>query len=103
MTRAELIARVGHRFPHLTREDTELSVKAILNALTDTLAAGNRAEIRSFGSFSVNVRPARMARNPKTGVSVAVPPKPSPHFKPGAQMKDAINLSIITNQNRLAA
>ena len=47
-------------------KDAELSVKAILDAMTDNLATGERIEIRGFGSFSLNYRPPRLGRNPKT-------------------------------------
>jgi hypothetical protein len=41
----------------------------------------NRIEIRGFGSFSLNYRPARIGRNPKSGEKVNIPEKNVPHFK----------------------
>ena len=93
MTRSELIARLAERFDHLTPKDVEISVKVILDALGDALARGRRAEIRGFGSFGLNHRPARTGRNPKTGESVVAPPKHVPHFKPGKAMRERIELS----------
>lgn len=72
MTRSELIARLAERFPQLILKDADACVAEILTAIGDSLKAGNRVEIRGFGSFSLNYRPARMARNPKTGEKVAV-------------------------------
>jgi integration host factor subunit beta len=46
---------------------------------------GLRLEV--FGSFSLNHRPARLGRNPKTGEKVNVPEKFVPHFKPGKELK----------------
>ena len=56
MTRSELIARLAahSQFAQLTAKDAELSVKAILDALSEALAKGNRIEIRGFGSFALN-------------------------------------------------
>ena len=91
MTRSELITRLAERFPQLVRVDIELAVKKILDALSDTLAAGDRAEIRGFGSFGINSRPPRLARNPKTGERVPVPEKRVPHFKPGFELRQRVN------------
>jgi integration host factor subunit beta len=54
MTKSELINLLAERFPQLVVKDAELSVKAILDAMTDNLATGERIEIRGFGSFSLN-------------------------------------------------
>jgi integration host factor subunit beta len=78
MTRSELTATIAKRFPALKHDDAEVSVLVILDAITNTLAQGDRAEIRGFGSFSLNYRPPRTGRNPKTGAKVEVPEKWSP-------------------------
>jgi integration host factor subunit beta len=91
MTRSELIVRLSQRFKPLTLSDAELSVKAILDAISDTVAEGGRVEIRGFGSFSVTIRPPRIARNPKTGERVEVPATAAPHFKPGKELRDRVN------------
>jgi len=91
MNRSELIDKLAERFPQLTHKDTELSVSVILGALADSLSQGGRAEIRGFGSFSLNYRPPRMGRNPKNGVSVSVPSKYVPHFKPGKELRERVD------------
>ena len=91
MTRSDLIAALAVRFPRLTLSDTDLSVKLLLDSMTAALARHDRIEIRGFGSFSVNYRPPRTGRNPKTGVTVAVLAKYAPHFKAGKEMRDRVN------------
>lgn len=91
MTRSELVDRLAARHPQLTVSDVELAVKVILNALSRALAQGERIEIRDFGSFGVNHRPARQGRNPKTGESVLVPAKSLPHFKPGKDLRTRVD------------
>ncbi|MEE9331341.1 MAG: integration host factor subunit beta [Methylophilaceae bacterium] len=93
MTKSELINLLAERFPQLVVKDAELSVKAILDAMTDNLATGQRIEIRGFGSFSLNYRPPRLGRNPKTGSKVQVPAKHVPHFKAGKELRDRVNLT----------
>jgi integration host factor subunit beta len=87
MTKSELITQLSDKFSQLVHKDAELSVKTIIDSLGNTLSNGGRVEIRGFGSFSLNHRPARLGRNPKTGEKVNVPEKFVPHFKPGKELK----------------
>ena len=57
----------------------------------EALVRGHRIEIRGFGSFSVNHRPPRMGRNPRSGEAVAIPEKRVPHFKPGKALREAVD------------
>ena len=91
MTRSDLIAALAVRFPKLMAKDAEVSVKEILDAIGQSLARGDRVEIRGFGSFDLNHRPARTGRNPKTGEKVQVPAKYVPHFKSGKEMRERID------------
>ena len=94
MTKSELIARLAERFPQLVAKDADLSVKMILDAMTEALAKGDRIEIRGFGSFSLNYRPPRTGRNPKSGVKVQVPAKYVPHFKAGKELRERVDLPV---------
>ena len=55
------------------------------------LARGHRIEIRGFGSFSINRRPPRVGRNPRSGEQVVIPEKLVPHFKPGKALREAVD------------
>ncbi len=90
MTRSELIQTLAERFPQLTRKDAEIAVQEILDAIGRSLANGDRVEIRGFGSFGLNFRPPRTARNPKTGAPVEVAGKWIPHFKAGKEMRERV-------------
>ena len=91
MTRSDLVEELANRFGQLTHRDAEFAVKAILDAMNDALVAGHRIEIRGFGSFSINHRPPRMGRNPRSGESVAIPEKRVPHFKPGKALREEVD------------
>ena len=91
MTRSDLVEELAARFGQLTQRDAEFAVKAILDAMNDALVRGHRIEIRGFGSFSVNRRPPRMGRNPRSGESVQIPEKRVPHFKPGKELRERVN------------
>lgn len=91
MTRAELIGRLAQTHPDLTLKDSEMTVRLILDEMTQTLCKGGRIEIRGFGSFGLNYRPPRKGRNPKTGDAVSVLGKFAPHFKPGKELRERVD------------
>ena len=91
MTRSDLIERLANKFTALTAADVTAAAKVILTAMADTLEEGGRIEIRGFGSFGTNVRPPRLGRNPKTGVTVEVPAKRAVNFKPGLELRDRVD------------
>ncbi|MDY0071988.1 MAG: integration host factor subunit beta [Thauera sp.] len=91
MTKSELIAQLAERFPQLVAKDADYAVKTILDAMVDALARGDRIEIRGFGSFSLNYRPSRLGRNPKSGEKVEVPEKYVPHFKAGKELRERVD------------
>jgi integration host factor subunit beta len=94
MTKSELIERIAARQLQLSAKDVELAVKAIIEQMSQTLASGDRIEIRGFGSFSLHYREPRLGRNPKTGETVELAGKYVPHFKPGKEMRDRVNDSL---------
>ena len=91
MTKSDLIARLAERFPQLVAKDADFAVKMILDALSEALVKGDRIEIRGFGSFSLNYRPPRVGRNPKSGDKVSVPEKWVPHFKAGKELRERVD------------
>jgi len=97
MTKSELIDRIAGKQTQLSAKDVELSVKAIIEYMSQVLAEGGRIEIRGFGSFSLHYRIPRVGRNPKTGTPVELSGKHVPHFKPGKELRDRVNLGLETH------
>lgn len=93
MTKSELINLLAERYTQIAAKDVEAAVKGMIEHMTDALSAGERIEIRGFGSFSLHFRPPRIGRNPKTGDAVELPSKFVPHFKPGKGLRDMVNES----------
>ncbi len=94
MTKSELIEYITEKQNQLPMRDVELAVKLLLDYMSEILAAGERIEIRGFGSFSLHYRAPRIGRNPKTGENVELEGKYVPHFKPGKEMRDRVNESL---------
>ena len=94
MTKSELIELIASRQTQLSAKDVELAVKTILEHMSQTLSAGERIEIRGFGSFSLHYREPRRGRNPKTGDAVELTGKYVPHFKPGKELRERVNMGL---------
>ncbi len=92
MTKADLIDEIS-RLAELTRKDSEVIVETIFDSVVRSLRAGDKIEIRGFGSFRTRQRKPRVGRNPKTGERVEVPAKKIPFFKPSKELKDLVNNS----------
>ena len=92
MTKAELIEDVS-RVVEMSRKDSEIIVETIFDSIVKSLKAGDKIEIRGFGSFRTRQRKPRIGRNPKTGTRVDVPAKKIPYFKPSKELKDLVNTS----------
>ena len=92
MTKAELIEDVS-RVVEMSRKDSEIIVETIFDSIVKSLKAGDKIEIRGFGSFRTRQRKPRIGRNPKTGSRVDVPAKKIPYFKPSKELKDLVNTS----------
>lgn len=99
MTRSDLVDELAARFTQLAHRDAELAVKTMLDAMSDAMVRGHRIEIRGFGSFSINRRPPRVGRNPRSGETVMIPEKRAPHFKPGKALREAVDAATALAQS----
>ena len=91
MTKSQLIETISDRVPHVPRRAVESIVNAVWDTMVDALRAGQRIEIRGFGSFVVKRRQAREGRNPKTGAVVSVHEKRVPFFKVGKELRQRVD------------
>ena len=85
------MCQISRNQDQLPQRDIELAVKTIINCMTRALSAGERIEIRGFGSFSLRYRRPRIGRNPKSGIKVQINERYVPHFKPGKNLKKRVN------------
>lgn len=69
----------------------EKIINTFFGMIADSLAEGDRAEIRGFGSFKVKEYEGYTGRNPKTGQLVEVKPKKLPVFKVGKDLKNKVD------------
>ena len=89
MTKSELIEQLAQN-KFISVRAAEWVIQEIFDSMADTLVAGDRIEIRGFGSFEIREYEGYSGRNPKTGLEVSVKPKKTPFFKVGKELKERI-------------
>ena len=92
MNKSELIDILAKKRSHLERKDVELAVACIIEQMSKALMANDRIEIRGFGSFSLHYHPPFTGRDPRTGAELNLPPRYSPYFKPGRELRQRVDL-----------
>lgn len=91
MTKTELINKLAKE-AGVTLKEARLVVDTFFSSIGEALANNDRVELRGFGTFSVHKKNPRVGRNPKNGVTVKIPAKNVPRFKPGRKLKDFVNM-----------
>ena len=90
MNQSELIERVA-RASELSQAVVGQAVKAVVNAILDSLAAGDPVRVSDLGTFNVVERPAREGRNPQSGETIKIAASKAVRFRAGKAAKDALN------------
>ena len=87
MVKADLVEIIA-REARITKVSAESAVNAIIGALKNALAQGDRIELRGFGVFEVRPRKRGIGRNPRTGQEIVIPPGKSTRFRPGKPLSN---------------
>ncbi len=89
MNKTQLVAAIAEK-SGLSKKDAEAALNAFVGVTTDALAKGDNVALIGFGTFEAHDRPARSARNPRTGETIEIAAKKVPAFKAGAALKKAV-------------
>ncbi len=90
MNKSELVAAVV-KATGLKKKDADAAVAAVGTAIKTTLKKGEKVQLIGFGTFEAKKRPARVARNPRTGEEIKVKASKAPTFKASKAFKDTLN------------
>ncbi len=90
MNKTQLIERISSN-ADLSKASAGRALDAMVESVTEALAADDQVALVGFGTFSVRTRKARVGRNPKTGEELQIPEAKVPAFKPGKALKEACN------------
>lgn len=95
MNRSDLTEKLANWRTHLPIQVVDGAVRHIIEQMAMAMERNDRVEIRGFGSFALNYRAPRKARNPRTGGQVTVKQKYIPHFKPGKELRQRVDCVCI--------
>lgn len=89
MNRKELVDALASKTGN-SRKDSDAFLNAFLNSVKGELKKGGSVNLVGFGSFKVVHRPARDARNPRTGEKIRIPARRAPVFRAGKALKEML-------------
>lgn len=90
MNKSELIEHIAQN-ADISKAAATRALAAVTDGVTRTLKKGGIVQITGFGTFSVAKRAARTGRNPRTGGELKIKAAKVPKFKPGSNLKNAMN------------
>jgi DNA-binding protein HU-beta len=90
MKKADLVDVVAQQ-KNLQRQQVEITIDALIDAIADGLSKGERIDLRGFGAFAVRESAARTGRNPQTGAPIEIAARKVPTFKAGKELRDKVN------------
>ena len=99
MTKANIIDRIATG-TGLTKIETEAVVNGFVTTLSEVLKQGDSVEIRGFGSFRIQFRKARKARNPQTNEEVRIGARYVPVFRPSRELSKVVDESVKSRREK---
>ena len=90
MNKSELINALAEK-TEFSKKDAEKVLNSFVGSVSEALAKGEKVQLIGFGTFDVKERPARVARNPRTGAEIKIAASKAPAFKAGKALKDKVN------------
>lgn len=89
MNKTEFVEKVAEK-TGLSKKDTDATVKAAIDVITEALSDGDSVSFVGFGTFLVSERGERQGVNPATKEKIVIPATQVPKFKAGAVLKSAV-------------
>lgn len=89
MNKTELVNAIAEQ-ANLTQKDAKNALDAMVNAVADALAKGDKVALLGFGTFSVTEKTARTGINPRTKEKIEIPARKAVKFKAGAELADKV-------------
>ena len=90
MNKNDLVAQVAEA-AGLSKNDATKAVDAVFDGIAEAMKKGDEVRLVGFGTFAIAERAASEGRNPRTGEKISIPASKQPKFKPGKNLKDALN------------
>ena len=91
MNKSDIVEKLHELTPKLRKTDAIILVDGIVQYKAEQITAGNRIEVRGFGSFSTKVRKAGKVRNPRHGTTIDTSERRVVYFRAGNEMAERVN------------
>ena len=89
MNKSDLVNAIAAK-EGIEKKCAEKAVNAVVAAVADALANGEKVQLVGFGTFEVHARAEKKCRNPKTGEAITVAATKVPVFKAGKALMDKV-------------
>lgn len=91
MKRSDIIRTIQVQFRNMRTSDAAAVLDAVSDSMIDSIANGNRIEIRGFGTFQPRHRATKVGYNPVTGRPMNLPANTTILFKPSRELTKKMN------------
>jgi DNA-binding protein HU-beta len=89
MNKGELVDAIASK-ADVTKKDAESILNAMLEAVEEAVARGDKVTLVGFGTFEARDRKKREGRNPSTGEPITIPATRIPAFSAGKTFKEKV-------------
>ena len=91
MKRSDIIRSVQVQFNRMQTSDAAAILDTVAQQITDSVADGDRIEIRGFGTFQSRIRATKIGFNPSTRQSMYLDAGKTILFKPSRELTKKMN------------
>ncbi len=91
MKRSDIIRSIQVRFKHMRSNDAAAILDTVADYIKESVATGNRIEIRGFGTFQPRARATKVGYNPCTSKTIVLPASKTILFKPSRELTKKMN------------
>lgn len=89
MNKAELVEIISKE-GKISNKTSEIVINALISAIKNALANGEKVTITGLGTFLVSKRKERKGRNPQTGETITIPAGRLPKFRAGESLRQFV-------------
>lgn len=91
MKRSDIVRSIQVQFKHMRASDAAAMVDTVVEHLIESVANGDRIEIRGFGTFQPRIRASKIGYNPCTGQPMHLEAGTTILFKPSRELTKKMN------------
>lgn len=91
MKRSDIIRSIQVRFKHMFPSEAAAVLDTVADQMMESVARGDRIEIRGFGTFQPRTRASKVGYNPCSGKPMVLPAGRTILFKPSRELTKKMN------------